>query len=411
MKIKIKKVIGLQTLLMWLGLFCVVSYALLEHASIPIPAVSSVKMPLLYVGGVCLIFQYNTLLKNVLKKRYFYILLILLIMCVLLLCSMILNENVLIGFSPVRTTVRLILYLIELFALMIVLAEKGHSKAVLNMIYRYVLILVIATDFLLFTGFLRFDVGIHGYYLIGTKFTVVYMHLNLLTLWLVRHWKRDRIRHMPKWKVWVIAVILVLISLRVNCMSGVLGGCIFVLLLLWLSSGKNKTWKLTSPMVVFLCSFGSTFFAFIANFIMSIPFIHRFVESVLNRSTTLTGRLYIYQDFVYKMQSKWLFGYGYGSGNMAAMRLFGYDNVQNAVLHWVLQGGILTTAALIALMIAVMRMISKSRVDRRISIEPLLALVYTYIVLGTIEITYSMSFIMWIALLFMIQNDRNNASC
>ena len=47
MVLKIKKRVELQSFWMWLGLVCVVSFALLEHVSISIPAFSAVKMPIL----------------------------------------------------------------------------------------------------------------------------------------------------------------------------------------------------------------------------------------------------------------------------------------------------------------------------------------------------------------------------
>ena len=173
MRIQIRKTYYFQHLLLWIGLICVVSYALLENMSIPIALFSSVKMPLLYVGGVCVLFQLNVLLSNFLRKRYFYILFTVLFMCGVAFLSMIVNTDNLFGFSPERTTVRLILYLLELFAFAIVIAENGWSKVALSFIYRYVVVLVLATDVLMFTGLVKFGERDHVYYLIGTKFTVI----------------------------------------------------------------------------------------------------------------------------------------------------------------------------------------------------------------------------------------------
>ena len=128
MTLKIKKIIDLQTLLMWIGLICVVSYALLEHVSIPIQEFSALKMPLIYLGGICTIPLLKTFFSNVLKRRYFYIFLTLFALCAVLLFSAEYNSNTVSGYSPGRVTYRLVLYLLELFVLMMAFAEKGKSQ-------------------------------------------------------------------------------------------------------------------------------------------------------------------------------------------------------------------------------------------------------------------------------------------
>ena len=65
MKIRLKRRphFSLEKLLLFVAIFCVSTFALLEYASISIPLFSLVKWPLLYVGGACLISQLNLLMK------------------------------------------------------------------------------------------------------------------------------------------------------------------------------------------------------------------------------------------------------------------------------------------------------------------------------------------------------------
>ena len=405
MKIKIRRKIGLQDLLMWVGLLCVLSYALLEHASIPIPAISAIKMPLIYMGGFCVVSQMNVFLRNVLKKQYFYVLMALLLLCIFLLFSMFRNRNALPGVSVSRSTMRLVLYLCELFVLMIIFAEKGQSRAAIRLTYFYVLVLVALSDILMFSGLVRFGVGKHENYLVGTKFSVVYMHFNLLALWLVQHAGRNKRKRGNKWGILAVAVMFVLISIRVNCMTGVLGSFCLAVLLVWIYSGKKRAKIFTSPTVLVLCIIACTVFAFVIGFVLDIPFVISFLENVLGRDTTLTGRVDIYNNYAKAMHDHWLLGYGYGSGNLISVRFFGCANAQNAILHWILQSGILTTAMLVALIVMIIKQIKMHGLAKHDAIEPLLALIYTYIFLGTVETTYSMSFILWIALLFLSTND------
>ena len=408
MKIRIKKRIELQHIWMWLGLFCVVSFALLEHVSVSIPAFSAVKMPLMYVGGICVIFQMNELLSNIRKKRYFYIFLLLLLMFVFLLISMFHNRNTISGFALERTTVRLILYLLELFGLMLVFAENGKSSAAIKLIYYYVLILVVLTDVLMFSGLVRFGSENNPNYLIGTKFSVVYMHLNLVALWLVQQWRQHGINRIKKWLIWGTAIILVLVAIGVNCMSGVLGACFFAIMLVGTITGKRIARLLTSPSFFVICVLICTVIVFVISFFLNIPFIKNFIENVLDRSTTLTGRTDIYLNYADAMRNNWLLGYGYGSGNAVSLRFFHLANAQNAVLHWILQGGLIVSALLISLFAMVINQVNEYRKTRKMLLEPVIALVYTYVLLGTVETTYSMSFILWIALMFMVVNDKTN---
>ena len=138
---------------------------------------------------------------------------------------------------------------------------------------------------------------------------------------------------------------------------------------------------------------------------MEIPFITAFIENVLERDTTLTGRIKIYQNYMRAMEGHWLFGYGYGSGNTVSLQHFECTNAQNAVLHWILQCGLIISSLLIALFALIMKRSNHARAEMKKNIDLLVALIYTYIVLGIVEITYSMAFILFTALIFMTANN------
>ncbi len=408
MRIRRNKIITLSDLLVWLGMFCVVSFALLEHVSISVPLFSMVKMPLLYVGGLCIISQLNILARNFLKKRYFYILGILIIMCLLLLISMLANGSGSGGYSAIRGTLRLILYLVELFLLVVVLAESGKRKSALKFMFRYLLLLVAVTDVLLLTRWVVFGTERHESYLVGTKFTVVYMHMNLAVLWFMHRQERSNRKRVSKWLIVAAAVMFLWISIRVDCLSGVLGTIVLVIILVWLNTGKQGKEKLlSSPLLFCLCLIISVAFPFIVESILNIPFVTYIIEEVMGRSNNLTGRMDIYENFVKQMQGHWLYGYGYGRGNEVSVSLFGYANAQNALLHWILQTGVPATLVFGWLMSAVVKQLNRCNMDKVIQAGPLLALLYVYVFLGMVETTFSMSYILWLAVLFMINNSSD----
>lgn len=406
--LKIRTRFALSDLLISIAMFCVVSYALLEDVSVSIPLFSLVKSPLLYVGGICIISQYKLLLNNLLKRKYFYVLLTLFVLCLGLLWSMYDNRNPEIGRSPVRPTIRLILYLIELFFLVMILAEKGRSTSILNFLYFYMLILAIATDFLLLTGFIRFSSGKFENYLVGTKFSVAYLHINLLAMWVMR---RQRLRmdlRLPMWKIIVLALIVLLVSIRVDCMTGVVGCVALVGLFMLMESPRQiKLLRFSSPVILLLFFIGCVLASFIAEELVSIPFVSYVVEEVLGRDSTLTGRLNIYLRYADRVQGHWLTGYGFGNVTVVPL-LFHYQNTQNGILQWVIQVGIPNTCILLFLMLRVFHQASFVTGKLLMKIMPLIVLVYIHIILGTVETTFSMSYIMWYALILMMVCEKKD---
>ena len=410
--LKIKTRFSLNDISISLAMFCVVSYSLLENVSVSIPLFSWVKMPLLYMGGIFVLTQIRVWLNNILKRKYFYVLLPLLFFCVMLLFSMYINRNPDMGISPVRATVRLILYLMELFALTIVLSERGASLRMINFLFFYMLVLAIITDFFVLTGIVRFNPGKHENYLIGTKFSVSYLHMNLLVFWVMRRQRLRKSLRLPAWIIIVLSAIVLLVSIYIDCMAGVLGCVALVGLFMMMESQKYaKLLRFSSPVILLLSFIISVTFSFVAKEILNLPFVIYLLENVFGRNATLTGRLNIYLRYVERIQGHWLAGFGLGNGNAVSMTLFGYANAQNAILYWVLQVGIPTTCTMLFYMLYVFHRASLVQSKRLMEVMPLIILIYVYVILGMIEITFDMNFFLWFAMIFLLinENRENNA--
>jgi len=396
---------SLNDMLMNIAMFCVVSFVLLEHASVSVKAVSMLKTPLMYLGAICLFLQIFYFAKRLKKKRYFYIFTAILLLIVMLFMAAKNNEKPKLGDSPMKDTVRVVLCILEMFLLMVWVAETGKTKKLLDFIFYYMLILTVITDILLFTQLVTFTDGRFETYLVGTKFAVSYFHMNLMVLWYVRN--RGRFQSDKKARrviYWGMPVAL-LTTIRVDCISGALGCLIlFVLLLIMDKPIQKRLLKLSSHWVLLLAFLVSVLFPFIAETILDIPVVTFLVENILGRDNKLTGRLNIFQAYAREMRDHWLWGYGYGNGNIAAVTLFGYANAQNALLHWALQVGIPATVCLVLLLVLIFRQLFKSSEKSRSM--PFVALIYMYIILGMIETTFSMTFIMLFAIIFMFTNER-----
>ena len=131
--------------------------------------------------------------------------------------------------------------------------------------------------------------------------------------------------------------------------------------------------------------------------------VKTFLEDVLGRSSTLTGRINIFELFVRRMEGNWLWGYGFGNGSYIAQAIFGYANAQNAILDWIMQAGVWATGGLLGLILMIFRQLSKT--SETAEIMPLVALIYVYVIMGAVEITFGMTFFLWIAVVFMRINE------
>lgn len=408
-KIPIRTRLPIENIRFYLTLLCISSYALLEHVSISIPAFSPVKYILLYIAAICIVFDVSLVFKNIRKKKYFYTAALLLMVISALLVSAYMNRSPVIGSSPMYGTIRLILYLLELFALVIWTAETGRVHKVIRFLFRYLLILVVITDFMMLTGWIQFSTGDHIAYLLGTKFSVVYRHIELLALWIMCN--QERYQYLRRKKSWIIlmAVIVVALSYRIDCMTGILGAVGFFGLYAFVDQGKqNRIRQLSNPWMLVVSLLGSMLLPFVIDIIVTIPIVEFVVEQLFHRDTTLTGRIYIFNMFNKKMSGHWLFGFGFGNGNAAAKWLFQYANAQNALLHWILQTGIFATTFLCFWMCRIFSQLYRS--GRYNQVIPIVVLIYVFVALGVIETTFNMAVILWCALIWMYTCE-NKTNC
>ena len=220
----------LNDLFVYEAFFCVATYAFLESTSVSISAFSSLKLPIMYVGMLCLVTQIKTIGRCFFRKNQFATMMTLAVFAFLVVISMFVNRDAVYGEMPLRNTLRLLLYLMELFFLMIVLAETGRAKAAVGFMFWYLVVLTLINDGLMFSGVIRFGAGRFETYLVGSKFSVSYLHMNLLTLWVIRAKWQTRKRKLPRWVLLLAAAYIISVAVRVDCMTGIIGCCALVIL-------------------------------------------------------------------------------------------------------------------------------------------------------------------------------------
>ena len=404
--ITIKK-FTLDSLLMNTAMFCVFSYALLEDSSISIPLMSYFKMPLVVLGAVCMLLLAKVYIFKLTDRKYFGTFLLLFVFFAMLGWTVYMNRKPIFGEVPLRSTLRLILYLIDLFVLMVVAAEKGKSRDVMRFLYHYLLLLALINDVLMFTRLMSFTTGRYESYLVGTKFSVAYLHMNLLTVWMMNNKRTIMSYRLSLGKIILAALFVIAISFRTDCMTGVLGCVILVVLFILIESpNRGRLLRFTTPGMLLLSMAGSVVFAFVAEIVLSLPFVTYLIKNVFGRDTSLTGRTVVYLRYIQTIPTHWLTGYGYGNAYEVTSTQFYYDNVQNALLQWGLQIGVIATVGLVLLLLKIFGQISWKNTRNMPRILLLVALIYTYVILGTIETTLNMAMILWFALIFMLVNEK-----
>ena len=134
---------------------------------------------------------------------------------------------------------------------------------------------------------------------------------------------------------------------------------------------------------------------------MKLPDRNEIVD-ILNEDLTLTGRTYIYTRMLDLMDTQPWFGYGNGTATFFTTYYIHekLTNTQNGLLNDYIDWGLIGVICLIILTYSVLRSASSR-------INPFICLIYTYIVLSSIEITLGLRFLAVLPMC-MWANKKNN---
>ena len=129
------------------------------------------------------------------------------------------------------------------------------------------------------------------------------------------------------------------------------------------------------------------------------------ITQLLGKDVTLTFRTVIYSMLPSIMKGRWLWGFGYGTGYEVLMR-HGIVDAQNGVFDWIQQIGIFGTMLLVMWLCIAMK---RPKNDYKINysdVRALTALIYVFVLMATVEITFSSDFLATVVLLYGIKMQR-----
>ncbi len=236
-------------------------------------------------------------------------------------------------------------------------------------------------------------------YLLGNKFEVSYMHF----FWLVLYYQNNivkieqgRLRELLLLGTHII--ITALISYAVECSTAIMGVAFIVF---FLFCYKKITWLYTPWGGLILLLLFDAFFL-VYEVVLDISFVQYLIEDILHEDLTLTGRTVIYAKMLDLIEEQPWFGYGNGTASFFTWYYMSMPNTQNGLLNDYIDWGMVGVSFFVFLFYFVVKYIGCNISHK----NPFLCLLYTYIVLSSIEITLGLSFLAILPL--SLFSDRKN---
>lgn len=236
-------------------------------------------------------------------------------------------------------------------------------------------------------------------YLWGNKFTSSYLFVFMVSLFFVEY--HEKMMKSSRWKLkfYLLVLISVLYAVKVECSTAVFAFVTIILFFLFQEQIRPLSLK---PQILLIAMAISAAFPFFVNRIMEIDIVQRFIVEVLREGRGLSGRIALYERYVFFVLSKQpYFGYGYGTTQMFEITGF-YGNTQNGLLDIIYKFGIVGTTLFLLLAFRSFR--KSARTEKNISAS---VLVYSIIVAGMVEVTYGWFFFFGVSLVRWLnwQND------
>lgn len=221
-------------------------------------------------------------------------------------------------------------------------------------------------------------------YLVGNKFTVCYLNLYLAIIYYLLH---PLLVGRPKKYFLLLLCLNLVIALKTQCSTMVIGTVLMYIFSVVLKPNiKIKLYEIKTLIVSIV--FFSIIFFFFTTAIINTPIMKYIIVDVLGENMTLTGRLGIYAGVASLLEHIPLFGYGVGNSHLITMMNEIGPNAQNGLFNLIIEIGIVGA---IVYMSIVILMIKKQASN--ILCYPILCFIYVMIVLSSVEITFSTTFL------------------
>lgn len=396
MKVKTTIRISKRMLTLYPAIFLVGLYAMLEKTSVMFAEYAEYKKSILILIFLFLLPRIPDVINSVAKKRHFPAFCILAAFTLMVLISSQQTKGLVPESRVFYRSIFLIGFIAELYCTMIYACERKLINTVIQMyaVMAWIVMLISDAVFLYSHQLLQIEV-----FLVGSKFTLIYQHIYALAFYLLSNQVNGQTKSKHTLLLLVFTLYTIFIALRADCMTGLLGFLLFVILWVLMDQfGLNLVKPLADPVIMASLLAVNLLITFSFELILQNPNVEEFIVDVLGRSTTLTGRLNIYRDYLPLTKDHLMWGFGMGTQYTVCMYLFHYADTQNAILEWIIQLGVPTTFLLLLTFLNAFSRLSRSGTVTKLA--PLVLLIYVYVFMGIVEITFSLNFILWTAIVY-----------
>lgn len=282
-----------------------------------------------------------------------------------------------------------------IFISLLYTAEIGRMEKLFRIVAVVIALFCISTDLLILVNkqFGETTGGVN--YLVGTKFTVSYMHMSLIIIYAII--SANISIQKRRMTILFLIILSVAVSIKVDCNTGIVGAVLLAFMILGNEYAKGISNLLYTRAFYVVSLFFGLFFVAAILIILSNSFVQYIIVDVLDRELTLTGRTDIYANLFLVLANSILFGYGYGNSFTISKTYFGYANTQNGLSEWLLQVGLVGVVPMVLLFCyCIFSLIS---IDKEKEMMPIVAMLYVYNFLATVEVTINLMYLYWVFVL------------
>ena len=230
-------------------------------------------------------------------------------------------------------------------------------------------------------------------YLIGNKFQISYLHIMLFVLcYALNEGKKKRFFLLSMH--YALAVYISIVS----ACSTALVGCGIIAIMVILRDRIEKvirSWGIALGMIGICDSLLLVNAAILTN-----KHVSYFIQDILGKNVTLTGRLRIYSLVHLAVEKNIWFGSGIENNYAVTMEAFSAANAQNGLLDCLVSFGVVGV-----ILLACILMMSFNRGKSRAS-YPLYLIVYVFIFISMVEVTFKQDFIVFLAMIAYLWEEN-----
>lgn len=229
-------------------------------------------------------------------------------------------------------------------------------------------------------------------YIVGNKFDLCYSHIVFCALLLAY-------RRIPFIGIIVILSFCAVLSKLIYCTTGFIGALFFLFLILFENLFKKLLYK---RLVLYTCVLLSVIFALLIGIIVNMEWIDRILY-MLGESSTMNGRTIIYTQLAEIINGDPYFGYGNGNHQNYVEYYTEIGNAQNGILADIINWGVVGTFIFLMIPWGILGKSHYNRVN-----YPLLCLLYTFVILATVEVTMGTWFLSALSLFLLASYNSKN---